>query len=365
MQQLPLVRSHLRRSMLLSILFMFSILSAHGEVRLLRRVSLGLAQHWSVFDFWGSFDRTAIALTPGGDVLVFSARRNGNWELYRARGWNTERASVERLTLDGYFSTKDQRDLDELTTHLFVTKDGAYAVCVGDAWWLKRVHGNAVGNSRADNIVAVVDLATLKIANRIHTKDLHLFDEFQEVRLDANGRILVIGSPLGHSQRGAFVQLAIPSLIPGAKCEYNSVPDKTATTHAVAATDESCQKALGPVSLENYLATDQPIITRDPPFKCTNAAAEYCPQPYEFTRDQRFGLGLRTEGHDALFGGWVETRAVAVIFSTKTRSEIGELDLDKNRDTGPLLESVHERIYLLVLRNSTELGVYEVSGSSD
>jgi len=344
---------------------MFSILSAHGDVRLLRRVSLGPAQHRSVFDFWRSIDRNAIALTPGGDVLVFSARRNGNWELYRARKWNTERASVERLTLDGFFATKDQRDLDELTIHLFVTKDGAYAVCVGDAWWLKRVHGNAVGNSRADNIVAVVDLATLKIAHRIRTKDLHLFDEFQEVRLDANGRILVIGSPLGHSQRGAFVQLAIPSLIPGAKCEYNSVPDKTAKTHAVATTEESCQTALGSVSLENYLATDRLIITRDPPFRCTDAAAAYCPQPYEFTSDQRFGLGLRTEGHDAFFGGWVETRAVAVIFSTKTRSEIGELDLDKNRDTGPLLENVGERIYLLVLRNSTELGVYEISRSTD
>ena len=333
-------------------------------MRLLRRVPLGAAQHWSVFDFWRTFDRNAIALTPSGDVLVFSARRNGNWELYRARGWKTERASVERLTLDGYFSTKDQSDLDELTIQLFATKDGAYAVCVGDAFWLKRVHGNAVGNSRTDNIVAVVDLATLKIANRIHTKDLRLFDEFQAVTLDANGRILVTGSPLGHSRRGSFVQLAIPSLTPGIKCEYSSVTDKAGTTHAGAA-DEACQKALGPASLEKYLATDQPVTRHDPPFKCTDADAEYCPQPYEFTRDQRFGLGVRTEGHDALFGGWVETRAVAVIFSTKTGSEIGEIDVDKNRSTGPLLENVDERIYLLVLRNSTELSVYQVSGSSD
>ena len=222
-----------------------------------------------------------------------------------------------------------------------------------------------MGNSRADNIVTVVDLATFKIANRIHTKDLNLFDEFQEVRLDANGRILVIGSPLGHSEKRAFIQLAVPSLIPGAKCEYSSVPYKTGATHAVPATDESCRNALGPVSLENYLATDQPIITREPPFKCADATAEYCPQPYEFTRDQRFGLGLRTEGHDVLLGGWVETRAVAVIFSTKTRSEIGELDLDKDRDTAPLLESIDKRVYLLVLVNSTEIRVYEVSSSSD
>lgn len=317
-----------------------------------------------MFDFSRNFDRNAAALTPGGDVLVFSARRNGNWELYRARGWNTERASVERLTLDGYFSTKDQRDLDELTVHLFVTKDGAYAVCVGDAWWLKRVHGNAVGNSRADNIVVVVDLATLKIVNRIHTKDLHLFDEFQEVRLDADGRILVVSSPLGHSQRGAFIQLAIPSLVPGGECEYNSIPGKTAAMEAVAATYESCQQALGPVSLEHYLAPDMPTVTRDPPFKCIDDAAEYCPQPNEFTRDRQFGLGLRTEGRDALFGGWVETRAVAIIFSTKTRSEIGELELDKNRDAGPVLENIDEKIYMLVLRNSTELNVYGVTDSN-
>jgi hypothetical protein len=267
--------------------------------------------------------------------------------------------------LDGYFSTKDKRDLDELTVHLFVTKDGAYAVCVGDAWWLKRVNGNAVGNSRADNIVTLVDLSTLKIANRIHTKDLNLFDEFQEVRLDANGRILVVASTLGHSQKGAFTQLAIPSLVPGAKCEYSSFPDKTGTMHAVDGTDESCHKSAGDVSLESYLATDQPVVPRDPPFKCTDTGAEYCPEPYEFTRDHRFGLGLRTQGRDALFGGWVETRAVAVVFSTETRSEIGELDLDTRGDSGPLLENVDKRIYLLVLRNSTQLRVYGVSGSSD
>jgi hypothetical protein len=365
MQQLRLVCNYLRRGLLLTVLLMFSIPSARGEVRLFRRVSLGPAERWSVSDFWRNFDRNVIALTPSGDVLMLSARRNGNWELYRARRWNTERASVEQLTLDGYFSTKDERDLDELTTHLFVTKDGAYAVCVGNAWWLKHIHGNAVGNSKADNIVVLVDLATFKIANRIHTKDLDLFDEFQEVRLDANGRILVIGSPLGHSGSKAFVQLAIPSLIAGAKCEYNSVPDKTRTTQGIAATGEGCQKALGAVSLENYLSTDQPIITRDPPFKCADSSSEYCPQPYNFTSDQRFGLGLRTEGHDALFGGWVETRAIAVIFSTKTRSEIGELDLGQNRDSGPLLENVDGRIYLLVLRHSTALSVYEVSGSSD
>ena len=362
MQELPLVCSRLRPRVLLPIFLVLLTISAQAEVRLLRRISLGPAPHWSVSDFWWTFDREAMALTPTGDVLVFSARRNGNWELYRTRGWNAEGASVERLTLDGYFTTRDEKDLEQLTIDLFVTKDGAYAICVGDAWWLKRVHGKAVGNSRADNIVAVVDLATFKVANKIHTKDLHLFDEFQEVRLDANGRIVVIGSPLGHSLRRAFIQLAIPSLALGEKCEYNSVPDNTAKIHFVAVTQESCQKALGPVSLENYVEP-KPPINPDPPFKCTGAAADYCAQPYEFTGDQRFGLGVRTEGHDVLFGVWVETRAVAVIFSTKTRSEIAELDLDKNRDTGPVLENKDNGVYLLLLRNSTELSIYEVSDS--
>lgn len=349
--------------MLLAIL-LISVASARGEVRLLRRVSLGPSQGWSVSDFQGTFDRNAIALTPAGDVLLFSARRNGYWELYRARQWNTERASVERLTLPGYFSTKDKHDLEQLTANLFITKGGAYAVCVANGWWLKRVHGYAVGNPKADNVVAVVDLATFKIDNTIHTKDLHLFDEFQEVRLDSSGRILVIGSPLGHSGKRALVQLAIPSLIPGSRCEYTSIPDKNGATHAVAATDEGCEKALGSTSLENYLAADQPAISRDPPFKCTNSALEYCPQPDWFTRNQRFALGVLTEGHDALFGGWVETGAVAVIFSTQTRSEIGELALGKGRDAGPCLASIEERVYLLVLRKSTELSVYEVGASA-
>jgi len=345
--------------MLLAIL-LISATPAHGQVRLLRRISLGPAQHWSLSDISGTFDRNAIALTPAGDVLLFSARRDGNWELYRARGWKTEKDSVERLILPGYFSLKDRQDLEELAADLFVTKDGAYAVCVGDARWLKRVHGKAVGNSRADNIVAVVDLATLKIAKSIHTKDLHIFDEFQEVSVDSDGRVLVTGSPLGSSATRALVRLAIPSLISGLKCEYASVPDKNAAAHAGAALDQDCEKALGSTSLENYSATHHPAVAGDPQFRCADAALEYCPQPDEFTADQRFGLGLLTEGHDVFFGGWAETRAVAVIFSTQTRSEIGRLDLDKDRDMGPYLAGDDERAYLLVLRKSTELRVYAV-----
>jgi len=360
MLQLSSIRFSLHRHVVLAIFVAGSFCSARGEVRLVRRLQLGDAQHWSFSDFSEQFDSNAIATTPRGDFLLFSARRDGGWKLFRVRGWQTEGASVDRRTLPGYFSTKQKADLELLTAELYITKDGHYAICIGSASWRKRVNGQDAGSSRSDNLVTVVDLESFSPVNAIHTKDLHLFDQSQQVTLDAGDRILVESSPLGHSDRAAFIQLMVPSLTAGPKCSYEVHPDGKGL-HPRAVTQDQCEKALGPVSLASYLDRRQPSVPPEEQFSCEDAHAEYCPQPDQFTNDKKFGLGLRTEGHDSFWGSWVQTRDVGVIFSMKTRHEIGELDLGKKVDTMLHLVSVDSRLYLLALRGG-ELSVYEVEG---
>ncbi len=65
------------------------------------------------------------------------------------------------------------------------------------------------------------------------------------------------------------------------------------------------------------------------------------------------------EGHDDIFGGWVITRLTAVLFSAKTHTEIGEIDMRHNPPYTELT-TVKGRDYLLWLKNGAELTVYQL-----
>jgi hypothetical protein len=68
-------------------------------------------------------------------------------------------------------------------------------------------------------------------------------------------------------------------------------------------------------------------------------------------------MGIRTEGHDNLLGSWVQTRATAILFSAKTHSEIGEIDMTHN-SAYLKLATVSGKDYLLSLKSGSELTVY-------
>jgi hypothetical protein len=95
----------------------------------------------------------AAEVTHSGDLLSFVANNTGTWQLYRVRNWDMGKASVDALAIPGFFSKADVQDTDGrriemLTPQVFATPDGAYAMCVANAWWVKRAHGRAEGRSR-------------------------------------------------------------------------------------------------------------------------------------------------------------------------------------------------------------------------
>jgi hypothetical protein len=295
-------------------------------------------------------------VAASGDFLVFSANRNGLWNLFRIRNWDSESTATDNLQLPGYFSSKDDHDLEDLWVHLYITPDGGHAVCVATAEWLKRVGGKAVGKARTTSIITVIDLPTFKIVNGARTSAADPY-EFQSVEMDSDGRMLVISHTFGAKAHGELVQLDIPSLHASNKCEYGFADAQQA--HPVPITAESCERDLRSQSLEEYLKSASPNPPRSPGFTCNDASIEYCPEPESFTRDKRFGLGLLTQGHDGFFGSWVETRATAIIFSAKSHTEIGEIDL--TRQPARLnLATAGDRDYLLALRAGSQLTVYQL-----
>jgi hypothetical protein len=318
---------------------------------------------WTLLDLSGKFERQAIAVSASGDLLLFSARPNGNWELSRIHDWSGSQPEIARLVLPGYFNIGERHDLETLHTKLFLTHDGMYAICVGSAEWLKRSHGRAVGRANSDNMITVVNLHTMTIEGARRTHDLNLL-EFQGVEMTPDGRVIVSSQSGPPQSEGVLIPLEIPSLREKSKCEFRWLATKPGEgDRPVPVTVESCAAAVSPSSIGEVLSSSSPFLTG---FKCKDAQAGYCPQPYSFTPDQRFGIGVRTEGHDDLLGIWVQTSATAIVFSMSTRSEIGELDL--MHDSPALqLASVAGRDYLLVLRGGTELTVYELldeNGSS-
>lgn len=332
-----------------------------AQVRQLQQFSFAPKQAaWSLLDLHGFFGQQALALTKTGDLMAFSPRRTGVWELYRVRSWDTGQPVIDHLQLAGYFSSHNQHDLEDMNVKLYISTDGMNAVCIGSAYWLKRVNGKAVGKSRTNSVITVVDLATFKPVKRAETKDLDLL-EFQSVKMDEEGRILVSSSVFGDTPHGEFVQLAVPSLDVGQKCIYAMVKSGSTAEQAVAKAVDACRQDLGTVPLQEYLKQAAAIpIPAAVGFICKDAKAEYCPQPDRFTPDDRFGLGVRSEGHDGLLGGWVQTRTTAIIFSAKTHVEVGELDLTR---TSPNLElaSLNEKDLLIAVEAGSTVTVYELS----
>lgn len=333
--------------------------SVVAQMRQLQQFSFAQKQPtWTLGDLYGRFGQQALALTQTGDLLVFSPRRTGVWELYRVRGWDTGRPVIDHLQLADYFSSHDQHDLEDMNVKLYISPDGMNAVCVGSASWLKRVNGKAVGKSRTNSIITVIDLARFKPVKRAETKELDLL-EFQSVEMDKEGRILVNSSVFGNTPQREFVQLAVPSLDVGQRCIYAMVKSGPTAEQAVAKTVDACRQDLGMASLEEYLkrAAAIPAATG---FVCKDAKAEYCPQPDRFTPDDRFGLGVRSEGHDGLLGGWVQTRITAIVFSAKTHVEVGQLDLTR---TSPYLKlaSVNGKDFLVSVEAGSKVIVYELN----
>jgi hypothetical protein len=111
-----------------------------AELRQVRQLSFAPQQPaWTLLDPFSRFGQQSLTLTQKGDLLSFASRRNGVWELYRIHDWATDKPVVDHLQLADYFSSKDQHDLEDLTVRVYVTPDGAHAICVGSAFWVKRV----------------------------------------------------------------------------------------------------------------------------------------------------------------------------------------------------------------------------------
>ncbi len=226
----------------------------------------------------------------------------------------------------------------------------------------KRVHGVAIGEATSDHIITVIDLSAFKIVNSRRTKNLDLL-EFQDVEMDREGRIFVDSISSWKKAEGAFIPLDIPSLRAGARCAYKLLPVKPGEPERpVPVTAENCAEDIGSVSIGDYLKARPFHRAGSPLFTCKSTAAEYCPHPDRFTPDKRFGLGVRTEGHDGLLGSWVQTHATGIVFSTSRRAEIGELDLTHNAPV-LALASVNGCDYLFVLRSGAELTVYQLIDS--
>jgi hypothetical protein len=338
--------------------------TATAEVQQTARIVLGPSQpSWSFFDLSGRFGGQALALTPSSDFLSFSPRRNGTWELYRVRGWGSPKPAIDHLPLPGYYSSHDERDLDDLTARVFVTPDGRYAVCSGTGEWLKRVHGRAVGQGRTESKLTVVDLATFQAVRSLRTDKFDLF-EFHSVFMDAEGRIVIETNALNDKGSNAFLQLELPSLQAGQRCSFALVSDANHLEHPVATTPSTCTQMLHNITLEKYLLEQESL----PPhhvdgYICANAHGEFCPQPDLFSPDLQFGLGIESEGRDSFLGSWVQTRATAFFFSVRTHREVGEMDITHQP---PYLKfaTFRGKTFLLFLRKGSVLTVYQLIDSA-
>ena len=335
----------------------FSFLGA--QVRQIRQFTFAPKQPaWSLFDLEGQFARAALALTPSGDLLVLSPNRSGTWNLHRVRNWNLEKPSLDYLVLADYFSWRDQHNLENLTVNIYINHNGRYAICVGTSEWLKRVGGKAVGYAHTASIITVIDLTTFKIANSLRINTTPPF-EYQSIEMDEQDRLVVTDTTFGMKRRGEFVQLDLPMLTPCLKCDYDMIDNPGGENRLIPTTPSACEKILNSEQFDGYFKKLSPLPPRSPGFVCKDSSAEYCPEPESFTPDGRFGIGVRTEGHDNFLGSWVQTRATAILFSAYTHSEIGELDMTHSAATLKLV-SVNGTGYLLSIKFASELTVFQL-----
>jgi hypothetical protein len=339
---------------------------ARSDVLKVNDVDLGPKDRNVLFD---------MATTPGGEALLLVAKDTGDWEFYRVSGWLSPKPKIERLVLGGYFSKKDskrnEKPLEQLSARIFVTRDGKYAVCVASAEWLKRVRGWAVGSATSDDIISTVNLSTFKVVATTQTEQMDLF-EFHGVDLDAEGSIRV-GSlapngsvehgrfvPSGKPQHAAFIRLSVPSLDPGPRCAYDWIEDSPGKRHPQAIPNSNCNEALTSTTLSDYLRDEEPHF--NPKTKaCENNSSEFCKVPAEeFTSDGKFGVGLRSEGHDNIFGSWVFTSETLIVFSTSRAADMGEIKEPTDDSWKEKLIALEGRDFLLTIQGGTHLTVYEL-----
>jgi hypothetical protein len=310
----------------------------------------------------------AMAVTPAGDVLSLIARDTGDWELHRIRDWDVGPVASDKLLLQGYFSRRDEKDLESVKAAVFVTKDGNYAICVGGARWLKRpnylfLKGRGVkGTAHADDVVAVVDLLTFKIVATSHTADLGLLEFHQSIKLDSEDRVFIDSTSSGKPEHGVFMRLSVPSLTIGPKCTYARIYDSAVQWHREATAEDACEAALGgAINLEQYYQREFPRF--ELPAVCRGSAAEFCHWAGRFSVDGKYGLAERADGHErVLFPGWVFTHHAYLVFSAASRSDIGEVKVPPDVSAAGLLAYHAGRDYLLLLQDGTHLTVYELRG---
>jgi len=311
-----------------------------------------------------------MVVTPAGHVLSLIARDTGNWELHRIRDWDVGPIASDKLLLEGYFSKKDQKDLESIKAAVFVTKDGNYAICVGEAQWVKRplvwvpfpLRGPAVkGSAHADDVVTVVDLSTFKIVATARTAELGLLEFHRSIKLDNDDRVF-IDSASGKPEHGAFVRLSVPSLTAGPKCTYARIYDSALQWHREVTDANACEASLGgTINLEQYFQREFPHF--ELPAVCKRNAAEFCLYAGHFSADGKYGLAQRVDGHDMVFfPGRVVTRHSYIVFSSAKRSDIGEIKVPADASAGGLLAYYGGRDYFLLLQDGTRLTVYELQG---
>jgi hypothetical protein len=232
-------------------------------------------------------------------------------------------------------------------------------LCVGRPWWNKRVHGVSVGESHTESILTLVDLASFKFIENLKTSTLDLL-QFHSVWMDRLGNPVVAASD--RSIGKYFVlQLAMPSLKPGLRCDYSVVTDENPAEHPVPASAEACAAVTQNDSLEDYLREEpgaSPSLA-ERGFTCSEPRLEYCPQPETFSTDRQVAMGVETEGHDNLLGSWVQSRAIAIFYSTGSKKEIARLDITQEPPYMKLASS-NGNEYLLFLKDGSDLAVYRL-----
>jgi hypothetical protein len=310
----------------------------------------------------------AMAVTPAGDVLSLIARDTGSWELHRIRDWGVGPTASDKLLLEGYFSKRDEKDLESVKAAVFVTKDGNHAICVGEAQWLTRpnylfLRGRGVeGTAHADDVVTVVDLLTFKIVATSRSANFGLLEFHQLIKLDSEDRVFIDSTSSGKPEHGVIVRLSVPALTVGPKCTYSRIYDSATQWHREATPADACEAALGgTTNLEQYYQREFPRFER--PTVCKGNSAQFCVWAGHLSADGKYGLAERVEGRDKIvFPGWVVTHHSYILFSSARRSDIGEVKVPADVSAGGLLAYYAGRDYLLLLQDGTHLTVYELRG---
>ena len=323
------------------VIVLFSMLhsSAHvlAQPQELNAVSLlPRGEKWTFLGHVNRAVKSSMALSSTGDLFVFTASPDGRWVLSRLRNWSDNKLQVTQIVLPRSFTNSERRGLMDLDTQILLTDDGKYAVCMVRAEWIK--------NSKpAKSIYAIttVQLQDFTIGLHVQTNTLGLH-HVQSVRAIDDGHLLIDG--VTNSMDQVLVPLNISSLQEAPKCY--------AGTHA-----DNCMQIPGATESGESQSPSSTPATKE--FTCGNLQKKYCPQPNYFSPDSRFGTGFRHEVRLSILGRWTWNSPAVVVFSTKSLSEIGEIDIRRD-GVDLLLSSTAGHDYLYVLRANSNLAIYEL-----